>query len=79
MVERFNLIKKYIIGNVKACIFEVESGTKKKYICALIDEGNMEIWGRGETAYEALLDARERWNNSFGGFNPFKYALQYFP
>lgn len=79
MVERILLKKLYNINPAKIGVFEVEDGLKYKYFAALVDKCNMEIWGEGDTPYEALVSASEKWSNSFGGFNPFNMALRSFP
>ncbi|MFP3202855.1 MAG: hypothetical protein RXR43_11690 [Sulfolobus sp.] len=69
MVER--ILLKTLYQNVG--VFEIEDG---QYVAALVSGNNMEIWGRGKTPYEAIINAKEKWGNSFGGFNPFAQTLQ---
>ena len=73
------LEKIYKFNNINVVIYRVEEGLKKKYFAGLFNNLNFAIWGEGQTGYEALIDAMERWSNSFGGFNPFAHALQQFP
>ena len=77
-MRRMTLKKLYDVNGVKVGIYQIEAD-RAYYIAVLIDGLNLEVWGMGETAYQALLDARERWNDNFGGFNPFREALSLFP
>ena len=79
MIEYMILEKIYKVDEVNVVIYRVEEGLKKKYIAGLINDLNVWFWGEGDTAYESLIDAMERWSNNFGFFNPFAHALQQFP
>ncbi|CAD98938.1 hypothetical protein AFV1_ORF77 [Captovirus AFV1] len=74
-MERMLLKKLYALDDIQVGIFEVESKIQY-YIAVLIDGLNFEVWGKGKTPYEAIINASEKWSNSFGGFNPFREALR---
>ena len=73
------LRKLYNIDGIKVVIYEIEEDKKTYYITGLNNGLNFWFWGCGQSAYEALINAKEKWGNSFGGFNPFAHALQQFP
>ena len=78
MAIRILLKKLFEIKGITIGIFEVDN-EQRRYFAALISEYNTEIWGNGETQYEALLSASEKWRDNLGGFNPFAEALRSFP
>jgi len=64
--------------DVRVGVYEIEQGRQHVYVAALVHGANVEVWGTGESPYETLLDASEKWSNAMAGFNPFAQALRSF-